>query len=322
MNAAAQIFIGIDVGGTKIAAGLVELPEGHAVSRRVISTNAARGGRAVLNDVLRLARELADEAAALGTPVAGIGLGICELVNREGQLASANCIAWRDLPVRDELSAIAPATIEADVRAAALAEALFGAGKLFRSVLYVTVGTGISCALVLEGVPYLGARGATGTMASSALSIPCKRCGHVNQRTLEEISAGPALVARFNAAGGHATNGQEVLAAAESDARAQDIINTASEALQSQIGLLVNVLDPEAVIIGGGLGLSEGPYWDRFIAATRRYIWSDAHRELPMLRAMTGADAGWIGAAARASQNFAALTKNTYEQKLTSSQSS
>jgi glucokinase len=301
----ASLVIGIDVGGTKIAAGLMAFPEGRAFATRTITTQPARGGRAVLEDVLRLTRELAGEAKRAGSRVASIGLGLCELVDRQGNIASGNCIQWLDQPVREQLASIAPIVIEADVRAAALAETLFGAGKGFHNFLYVTVGTGISCCLVLHGRPYLGARGVTGTMASSPLSIPCEECGQVSRRTLEEISAGPALVARFNAAGGNSTSGQEVLAAAAtSDARAREIVESASEALESQIGLLVNTLDPEAVVIGGGLGLSEGPYWEHFIAATRRHFWSSLHRDLPILRAATGTDAGWMGAAARAAQQF------------------
>ena len=68
--------------------------------------------------------------------------------------------------------------------------------------------------------------------------------------------------------------------------------------------MLVNTLDPEAVVIGGGLGLSEGPYWEHFIAATRRHIWSDLHRGMPILRAALGTDAGWMGAALRAASTF------------------
>ena len=304
MNPSPQILIGIDVGGTKIAAGLLQLPAGTILSSRVIPTNAARGGRAVLDDVVQLARRLSAEAAEFGHSVAALGLGICELVNREGQLASANCIQWLDQPVREELSRIAPAVLEADVRAAALAEARFGAGKAFRNFLYVTVGTGISCSLVLDGQPHLGAHGATGTMASSPLSVPCERCGHVNARSVEEISSGPALLARFAAAGGSAASGQEVLAAAADDPAARQIVESASEALASQIGLLINTLDPEAVVVGGGLGLSEGPYWEHLVAATRRHIWSPTQRDLPILRAATGEDAGWVGAAARAGQTF------------------
>jgi glucokinase len=298
--------IGIDVGGTKIAAGLAAFPAGRTLTdRRTIPTRAERGGRAVFDDVLQLARDLAQEAAKSGAVVNGIGIGVCELVDREGRLASANCIQWLDQSVREELAAIAPTVLEADVRAAAQAEGWFGAARELRNFLYVTIGTGISCCLMLDGQPYLGARGATGTMGSSPLSVPCETCGSVNTRTLEEISAGPALVARFNAAGGKVTSGHEVLAAAKSgNTAAKQIVHTASCMLGSHVALLVNTLDPQAVVIGGGLGLSEGDYWDEFIAATRQHIWSEMHRNLPILRAATGADSGWLGAAVKAWRVF------------------
>ena len=293
--------IGIDVGGTKIAAGLIAFPEGRIVARTVKPTVASRGGRAVLDDVLDISRELAAKAKALGESISAAGIGLCELVDSEGRIASANCIQWIDEPVRERLSTIAPAIIEADVRAAALVEAVFGAAKPFRNFLYVTVGTGISCCLMVDGAPYLGTRSATGTMGSSALRIPCDKCGHMNQNTLEEIASGPALVSRFNKLGGKATTGQEVLQAAiKGNASAAEVVRTAAEALGSQIALLVGVLDPEAIVIGGGLGLSEGPFWEHFVSAARRHIWSDIQRHLHILRAATGADAGWIGAAAHA----------------------
>jgi len=296
-------LLGIDVGGTKIAAGLLAWPEGCAVASRIIPTQASRGGRAVLDDVLRLTRDLAVEGH--GVRVEAIGIGICELVDCDGRIASANCIQWQDEPVREKLSSIAPTVIEADVRAAALAESLFGAGKAFRNFLYVTVGTGISCCLMLDGAPYLGARGASGTMASSPLAVPCEECGQIGHQSLEEIAAGPALVTRFHAAGGSAKSAKEVIAAAAAgNAAARQIVESASEALGSQAGVLVSTLDPEAVVVGGGLGLSEGPYWEHFIAATRRHIWSGVHRDLPILRAATGENAGWIGAAAKAGQYF------------------
>jgi glucokinase len=297
------IAIGLDVGGTKIAGGLLSVSDGQILARRLQPTGAERGGRAVLNDVFQLASELSAEGADRNRVVRAVGLGVCELVDREGRQLSANRIAWMDLPVREELSKIAPAVLEADVRAAALAESVFGAGQPFRDFLYVTVGTGISCCLMVDGAPHLGARGLSGTMASSPLAIPCERCGHMNRRSLEDLAAGPALVERFRAEGGSAEQGQDVLrAAAEGDRRAERIVQSAGEALESQIALLVNTLDPEAVVVGGGLGLSTGPFWEHFIAATRQNIWSDAHRDLPILRAATGTDAGWIGAALRAWQ--------------------
>jgi len=133
----------------------------------------------------------------------------------------------------------------------------------------------------------------------------------MSRRTLEEIASGPALVARYQKAGGRAENGWDVLVAAGNDATAREIIVSAAAVLGSQLGLLVNVLDPEALVIGGGLGLSEGIFWEQLVAGTRRHIWSDAHRALPILRAATGADAGWIGAALRAAQRFSATRHNS-----------
>lgn len=298
--------IGVDVGGTKISAGLVTFPGAAVCERRRISTAPARGGAAVFADVLWLCEDLIAVARGQNQHVAGIGIGIgiCELVDLAGNVASENCIAWKNLSVRERLSQLAPTVIEADVRAAALAEARFGAGQPFKQFLYVTVGTGISCCLVLDGQPFTAARGATGTMASSPLSVACDQCGHVNLRTLEDIASGPALVARFNhRRPGGAETGEAVLAALTAgDPDAAHVVCSAGEALGANVGLLVNILDPEAVVVGGGLGLSEGPYWDTFIAATRRHIWSELHRELPLLHAATGADAGGIGAAWRARQ--------------------
>ncbi len=301
--------IGIDVGGTKIAAGLLQVcPDGRRVSvlaREAVATSPNRGGRAVLEDVLRLGHSLVTEAGARGARPHAFGVGLCELIDQDGRVASANCIDWQSLPVRMELERVAPtATIalEADVRAAARAEGLLGAGRNRRVFVYVTIGTGISCCLMLDGHPFLGARGATGTMASSRLWIPS--AGEAGP-TLEEVASGPALVQRFQETGGRAATGHDVLAAVRAgDPAATQVVRSAAEALAAQLAIVVGALDPEILVVGGGLGLSEGPYWDWFTTATRRRIWADCQRDLPIVRATTGAEAGWQGAA------LAALVKS------------
>lgn len=291
--------IGVDVGGTKTAAGLVHFPKGEVCARRQIPTGGARGGRVVFEDVRRLCEELAATAREQNQSVNAIGIGLCELIDVAGNVMSENCVAWKNVPVCAELSNLAPTTIEADVRAAARAEAIFGAGQDFDQFLYVTVGTGISCCLMLNGKPFMGTRGATGTMASSPLSVLCDHCGKVNQRTLEEIAAGPALVARYKQRRAAAADTGPAIAAAAigGDADAANVVRSAGESLGAILGMLVGVLDPEAVIVGGGLGSSEGLYWESFVASTRKHIWWDGHRDLPILRAATGRDADLIGAA-------------------------
>ena len=132
------------------------------------------------------------------------------------------------------------------------------------------------------------------------MSWICEKCGGMTERTLEEIASGPALVARFNQlCPAAAKNGPDVLAAAAAgNSDSLEVLRSAGEALGATVGFLVNVLDPEAVIVGGGLGLSAGVYWETFTASARRHIWSDIHRGLPILRASTGQAAGIVGAAA------------------------
>lgn len=293
--------IGVDVGGTKIAAGLVTFPDGIVQARRVIPTLPQRGGEAVLADVEHLVSELSADAHDGGHSVQGIGVGVCEIVDLSGQVVSANCVAWQGVSVRQRLSQVAPTVIEADVRAAARAEALLGAGRDARNFLYVSIGTGIASCLVIEGQPFAGARGATGTMASGPLPGFNETGPQSLLPTLEQIASGPALVARFNALHGNAQSGHDVLAAATAgNANAMSIVQSAAEVLGGSIGFLINVLDPALVVLGGGLGLSEGHYRHALIAAARRHIWWEGHRDLPIVSATTGPDAGWIGAAATA----------------------
>ena len=290
--------IGVDVGGTKIAAGLVSFPDGRVLTRLETPTRPERGGEAVLQEVERLVGELFATAHSAGPAPAAIGLGLCEIVRPDGTIASAQTIAWLDLPVLERLGRFAPTRIEADVRAAARAEARFGAGHGARLFLYVTIGTGIASCVVIDGNPLAGAHGATGTMASGPMPHRSGRGGEPAP-SLESIASGPALVRRFNARGGDAASGRDVIAAADSgNAQARDIVTSAGAEAGSAIGALVNVLDPERVVLGGGLGLTEGRYRDALVAAMREHIWWPGHRDVPLVSAATGADAGIIGAAA------------------------
>ncbi|MCI0748283.1 MAG: ROK family protein [Verrucomicrobia subdivision 3 bacterium] len=297
--------MGIDVGGTKIAAGLVKFPSGALLIEQTIPTGPEPEGDSVLDRVAQLAEKLILYETKGNIPFCGTGVGLCELVDPAGKILSQNCLPWDEKQVRKRLAHLGPVTLEADVRAAACAEASLGAGRRYRIFLYITVGTGIACSLVVDGMPFLGAHGTTGTMASSPVSVPCESCGHIDQASLEEIASGPALVNRFNQLRpGAAATAQDILAAAErGDTDAARVVRNATETLGSAIGSLVNVLDPHAVIIGGGLGLSGGSYWKTLVASTRRHIWHVGGRDIPLLQAATGIRAGLIGAAITAWQS-------------------
>jgi glucokinase len=267
-----SLAVGVDVGATKIAAARVDVARGEILAARRIATAAQRGPGAVLADCHALAAELRDGAAA-------VGIAVCELVDPSGRVCSAETIDWRDVDLlaAPPADAHAPGShpfdwVESDVRAAALAEARFGAGRGEPDFLYVSVGSGISHCLMTAGEPRLGVRGsAIGTGAP----------------LVERWSSGLALARRT----GHAS-AQEALA----DPAAADIVGDAAQRLGLALAALVNALDPGAVIIGGGLGLHDG-YRARVEAALRAEVYDPRARELPVLPAGLGPDAPVIGAA-------------------------
>jgi glucokinase len=264
-----------------------------------VATNAHLGGEQVLQKVIELIEFFLNKAKTLSKTVSGIGIGVAELVDHQGNITSSQTIKWQGLDVQAKLSSYAPTVVESDVRAAALAESMFGAGKGLGSFLYVTVGTGISHTFVLAGRPFAGARGNALVFASSPYTV-YDGATPKQYPPLEQFSSGPALVQRYNDITNRAfTEGTEVVAAAEQgDEVAQFVLESAGIALGVGVAWLINTLDPHAVIIGGGLGVSGGRYWQAFEKATREHIWSEASRHLPIQKALLGVDAGLIGAAA------------------------
>jgi glucokinase len=264
-------------------------------------TSPKRGGDAVSMDVLELARSLQAEAKRLGFHPTSIGIGLCELVGPDGQILSNATVDWMGNRVHVEIEheTRLPAFFDADVRAAARAEAHFGGGRNFGCFLYITVGTGISASLVLNKRPFAGAKGLTGTFASGESLMPDSSGRLVSGPPLEQFASGPALAARFAAtSAGFLGAAPDVLALAErGDPLARPIVETAGRALGAAIAHLVNVLDPDAVVIGGGLGLATGLYRQSLEEAVRQYVWSELHRDVPLLSGSLGNDAGIIGAA-------------------------
>lgn len=292
--------IGLDIGGTKTAAGVVLLPEGTIIHRRVIPTRPERPGKVVLQEIVALAGDLRRQAAASGHEISGIGAGVAELVDPHGEVTSSQTIDWKGLAVQEALAEVAPSIVESDVRAAALGEALLGAGRAFRCFVYVTVGTGISCCLVQDGKPHAGANGNALVLATAPLSATCPACGVRSHPVLEEFASGPALQKRYSEKSGtQASCGEDVTARAEhGDPHAMEVVRSAGEALGVSVAFLVNVLDPEAVVVGGGLGLDGRLYWKSLLESTRVHVWADIGKQIPILPARLSREAGLVGAAA------------------------
>lgn len=256
--------VGIDVGGTKIAAGVVDTATGDVLERRLVATRKERGGPAVLADCAALAAEVAGGELP-------VGIGLCELVDLEGRPASGDTVDWRMLDVAGAFGGAA-VTLEADVRAAALAEARFGAGAGVSPFLFAIVGTGASACLVVDGVPYRGARG-----EALVLGAP----------PVERTASGPALA---RAAG--LERAADVLA----DPVHAAILDDAATALGSVLAVLANALDPGLVVLGGGLGTAPA-FRERVERALQERVAYPREPPLPVLGSLLGPDGGVVGAA-------------------------
>ncbi len=285
--------LGIDVGGTKIAGAVVDLASGALLMRRLLPTRPERGGDAVLDDVHGMASDLLVSARAAGVEPVGIGVGVAELVNPSGQVFSGYRIAWNGFPVQERLTALLPARVEADVRAAALAEARLGAGRGIDHFLYVTIGTGVSAVSVQHGRPYAGARGAALVIANGTMRHRCRHCGEEFSLVLEDLAGGAGLAQAM-----HRDRAEEVLAAAEAGHKAAlALVDHATRELGQTLALLVGALDPLAVIVGGGLGSAPGLYFQLLHRGITEGLWDGDARVLAIRQAELGADAGIIGAA-------------------------
>jgi glucokinase len=285
--------IGVDVGGTKAALGLIDAATLTLLASTVIPTCRERGGEAVLRDIEHHVKALDTQARELGKRVAGVGVVVPENVGLAGEITSSAVIPrWNELPVAATLGEIAPTVIDSDVRAAAFAEASLGAGREYGYHAFLTIGTGISYCMVVGGRPFPGAHGGALHIGTSVLSV----LPDGTEVSLERIASGSALVERYAARGGTATRAEEVFAAARAgDAAARDVLDTGARALGIGIALVLNMLDPEAVITGGGLGSADTEYWTSACQWARHY----AHihtKHTPVTRGQLGADAGVIGA--------------------------
>lgn len=288
------IAVGIDVGGTKTAVGLVELDSGTVRDLRGIDSHAERGSE----DLHRRLRSVLEEMVA-GSEVrpTGVGVVVPELVSPAGEVLTDVVIPGLSGDLASAWSDLGVTAVEADVRGAAIAEGRFGHGAGLGSFVFVSVGTGISCCFVLDGRPWAGANGAAILLGSGVLVDASSFGSGLGELPLEAFAGGPALLQRYREVGGVATSARDVLERSTVDQVARDVATSVGAALGRGLAELVNLLDPEAIVMGGGLGSAAGPYRDAAVEAARSAIWADAARGVPIVSSAIGPQAGVVGAA-------------------------
>jgi glucokinase len=291
------LAIGIDVGGTKTALALVDPGNGETLAyEELVTPPLARTGPEFIDNVARHAAGLKAEAERLGCLVDGIGVGLCEVVDREGHIVSCHRIDWMPPCILTPLRNLAPVTLAADVRAAGFGEARLGHGRGRGHWLFVNAGTGIVSVLMNGDVPYEGAHGRALALGMSPACFIAH--GEGTEPTVEDLAGGAGLAAAGRAAGLVDASAREIIARAAKGAAPEMVLaRDAGAVFGRAIALLVNTLDPEAVVLGGGLVGEPSPYLDTAISEARRYIYGSLDRELPIVTAALGPKAGVIGAA-------------------------
>jgi glucokinase len=302
--------IGLDVGGTKIA-GFRVAGDGTVLERDREPTPGGGDGGAVLEAMEAMAKRLA------GPDVVAIGVGVAGMVEEAtGVVRYGPNLPFREVPMRERLAASTglPCLLDNDASAAGWAEVLLGAGRGSTDMLLVTVGTGIGGAIVSGGRPFRGAHGFAAEIGHVIVEPNGPRCGCGNLGCWEQVASGRAIGRLGRLAGerepgslivelaggdpGRITGRVVTQAASQGDPAAIEVLAEVGRRLGTGIAGFVNVLDPDVVVVGGGVADAGGLLLDPAREAMWEAIEGHGHRqEVPLVAAQLGNDAGGIGAA-------------------------
>jgi glucokinase len=303
--------LGIDIGGTKLAAGIVDA-EGKILARGEVPTIAREGLEPVLGRIIGLGRDLLKRAGG-ETAVRRIGIGCAGPVDiRAGKVFTPpNLPGWIEVPLvqRVEAGLGLPAVLENDANAAALGEFRYGAGRGARSLVYLTVSTGIGGGIILDGKVWHGLKDAAGEAGHMTVCPDGPLCGCGNRGCLEAMASGPSIArrAREAVAGGRATRLREVpeptsadvvRLAKEGDDVAREVWDLAVGYLGIGVAAVITILAPERVVLGGGVTTAGDFLFDPLRAEVRRRVKLVPVESVPILPAALGPDVGILGAAA------------------------
>jgi glucokinase len=311
--------VGIDVGGTKVAGGLVT-PEGRLTKTMVVPTRAKEGVKTSFGQVQRLAERLIRVA---GGREHIRGIGLCSpgaLDRRTGLVINApNLPGWESLHLARELEKLfsLPARVENDANSAGLAEALYGAGAGYRDVFYVTVSTGIGTGIIIDRKIYHGSQGVAGEGGHMSIDYRSPyRCTCGTLGCIEVLASGPAIArrARVRLEQDHSapsllrssTHGNLRLltpemierAARAGDAVAKDILDETGFFLGVWLGGMITLLDPGAVVIGGGVARIGERLFSKIRESLLRYTLNPKlAKKIPIVPAKLKQNVGIYGAA-------------------------
>jgi glucokinase len=294
-----DLALALDIGGTKIAAGLVD-PDGTLVASEQLPT--PDGNAEAIWDVLA---ELIARTTA-GTPVRGVGIASAGPIHLpDGTVSPINITAWQRFPIRERVVGHVPGVpvrLGGDGLCMALGEQWRGAGQGAGFLLGMVVSTGVGGGLVLDGAPYDGRTGNAGHVGHVVVDQDGELCSCGGHGCVETIAAGPRMTHWARQHGWDGPPGADAKELAEAavagDSVALQAFTRGARAIAAMVASVGAVCDLDLVVIGGGVAKSGALLFDPLREALTRYARLDFLAGLRVLPAELAGDAGLIGAAA------------------------
>ena len=315
--------VGVDLGGTNIVVGVLPIDggSGEVLACRSVPTEAQRGAKFVVDRIVGLIEESMNEVIGLESgsraDFAGVGIGSPGPLNRAtGTVINTPNLGWRNFPLRDLISNAVglPATLDNDANCATYGEWWLGAGRNVDTLVGLTLGTGIGGGIVLNGEIFHGVSDAAGEIGHMTIEANGRRCNCGNYGCLEAYASGPAIALRAVEgieAGAESllpalVDGRlEALTAATvyegvvlGDPYANDVMRETAKLLGAGVASIINVLNPEMVVIAGGVTRAGEHLFAPLRAEVRKRAFKSAQEACQIVSAQLPGTAGLIGAIA------------------------
>ena len=315
MKGSGKAVLGVDIGGTKIAVGIVDR-SGKILAQGRTPMVANGTPEAALDAVVSAIDSMLSTSGQIE------GIGICApgpLDPKSGiVLNPPNLPCWRNFPLADKVRAkySVPVKVDNDANAAALAETLWGAAQGFHYVFYATIGTGIGTGIVFDGAIYHGKTGSAGEGGHVSIDYRGPVCACGKRGCIEILAAGPAIGARARAKiTAEPLRGKAILDLVEGDISsitsqhvgkafesgdpmAREVLEETAHLLTIWLGNIIDLLDPDVIVVGGGVAAMLKSFFEEIQRGLPDWCVNPRAAEIPLLMAHYGADAGIAGGAA------------------------
>jgi glucokinase len=315
--------VGVDLGGTNIVVGVLPMNggDGHVLGLREAKTQAYKGAKFVVDRIVQMVEDSIAEVAGGNdgskANFAGIGIGSPGPLNRAtGTILNTPNLGWRNFPLRDLISNAVglPAALDNDANCATYGEWWLGAGRSVDTLVGFTLGTGIGGGIVLNGEIFHGASDVAGEMGHMTLDSTGRKCKCGNYGCLEAYASGPAIALR--AVEGIEAGAETVLpdlvngrleditaatvyeGAVLGDAYANEVMKETAKFLGAGVANILNILNPEMVVIAGGVTRAGDHLFVPLRAEVRRRAFKSAQESCSIVPAKLIGTAGVIGAIA------------------------